>query len=126
MRRIRNWWLQRNLFMGFNMALQEVDREALTEEELQMIAGKQFPSDRLTNVRDIFLFSCFTGLAYTDVKRLKQTEISTEIDGDEWDFYQAEKTDTSFRIPILPTALEILHRCEDHPVCLVKWLVYLF
>jgi site-specific recombinase XerD len=123
LRCIRNGWLQRNPFMGFNMALREVDREALTEEELQTMAGKQFPSDRLTNVRDIFLFSCFTGLAYADVKKLKRTEISTGIDGDKWIFTKRKKTDTPSRIPILPMALEILKRYEDHPACLIKGIV---
>jgi site-specific recombinase XerD len=123
LRCIHNGWLQRNPFMGFNMALREVDRDALTEEELQTMAGKQFPSDRLTSVRDIFLFSCFTGLAYADVKKLKRTEISTGIDGDKWIFTKRKKTDTPSRIPILPMALEILQRYEDHPACQVKGMV---
>lgn len=50
------------------MSKREVERDFLTQEELQQIASKSFPTERLNHVRDIFLFSCFTGLAYADVK----------------------------------------------------------
>ena len=49
------------------MSKREVERDYLTENELQEITNKSFPTERLSLVRDIFLFSCFTGLAYADV-----------------------------------------------------------
>jgi hypothetical protein len=60
---IKKGWLQKDPFLGFKMTKQEVHRVALTEEDLQIIAARQFGSDRLNHVKDIFLFCCFTGLA---------------------------------------------------------------
>jgi site-specific recombinase XerD len=69
-------------------------------------------------VRDIFLFSCYTGLAYADVQKLNRSEIATGIDGEKWIFTHRQKTETSSRIPVLPPAQEILDRYKDHPQCL--------
>jgi integrase len=113
-------WLQRDPFIGFNLALREVEREALTAEELEIMAGKNFGTDRLAQVRDIFLFSCFTGLAYADLQKLRRSEISTGIDGGKWIFTRRQKTDTASRIPILPMAQDILDRYADHPQCKEK------
>ena len=52
--------------------MKAVDRGYLTEEELERILKKEFQSQRLEQVRDIFIFSCFTGLAYIDVYNLKK------------------------------------------------------
>lgn len=48
--------------------------------------NKQFATDRLNLVKDIFLFSCFTGLAYSDVKKLKRINIGLGVDGESWIF----------------------------------------
>ncbi|HWK06828.1 MAG TPA: site-specific integrase [Puia sp.] len=117
---MRNGWLNTDPFLGFNMALREVDREALTEEELNAIAVHSFITDRLTHVRDIFLFSCYTGLAYSDIRKLKRTEISTGVDGEKWIFTKRKKTETPSRIPLLPAALDILQQYEHHPSCTNK------
>jgi site-specific recombinase XerD len=119
-RALRNGWLQRDPFMGFNMALREVEREALTAEELERMATKRFSVQRISQVRDIFLFSCFTGLAYADLQKLKRSEISTGIDGSKWVFTRRQKTDTPSRIPLLPMAQQILEKYLDHPICREK------
>ena len=94
-----------------------MDRSFLTEAELQDMAAKQFPTERLNYVRDIFLFSCFTGLAYADVKKLKRSEIRIGVDGEKWIFTKRQKTDTPSRIPLLPMAQEITNRYQDYPPC---------
>src|SRR6185437_3447713 len=76
-----------------------------------------FATERLSQVRDIFLFSCFTGLAYADLQKLRRSEISTGIDGGKWIFTRRQKTDTASRIPLLPTAQQILEKYLDHPLC---------
>jgi hypothetical protein len=70
-------------------------------------------------VRDVFLFCCFTGLAFADVKKLKASEIRVGIDGNKWIFTNRRKTDTLSRIPILPIALEILEQYKDYPACII-------
>lgn len=119
-RAVRNGWLIRDPFIGFNMALREKEREALTDAELQAMAAKSFPTDRLAQVRYIFLFSCYTGLAYADIQKLKRSEISFGIDGEKWIFTRRQKTDSASRIPLLPQALDILESYALHPQCQIK------
>ena len=99
---VKNGWLLKDPFTGFKLAKKEVERTFLTETELQTIASKHFSTERLNYVRDIFLFSCFTGLAYADVKKLKRSEIVVGVDGERWIFTNRQKTGTPSRIPLLP------------------------
>jgi len=115
---LKNGWLARNPFLGYKMSKREIERPYLSQEELDTISTKQFVSDRVNQVRDIFLFSCYTGLAYADVQKLNRSEIATGIDGEKWIFTHRQKTETSSRIPVLPPAQEILDRYKDHPQCL--------
>lgn len=117
---IRNGWLQRDPFMGFKMTKREVERTALTEAELNLLTGKKFAVERLGIVRDIFLFSCYSGLAYADVKKLKRSEIIIGIDGEKWIVSKRQKTDIAARIPLLPSALRIIDKYYDHPLSLIE------
>jgi site-specific recombinase XerD len=114
---LKNGWLQKDPFLGFNMAKREVERTALTEHELEKLSNMRFSIERLEIVKNIFLFSCYSGLAYADVQKLKRTEIRIGIDGEKWIFTKRQKTDVSSRIPLLPPALEIINRFEEHPQC---------
>lgn len=88
--------------------------------ELHQIALKQFSGNRLNYVKDIFLFSCYTGLAYVDVKKLKRSEIAVGVDGEKWIFTKRQKTDTPSRIPILPVAEELMDKYKDHEQCIIQ------
>ena len=114
---LKNGWLVKDPFYGFSMAKKEVERVALTEFELKTIEKKEFGIERLAMVKDIFLFSCYSGLAYADVLKLKRSDIIIGIDGTEWISIRRQKTDTSSRIPLLPPALRILEFYKDHPQC---------
>lgn len=72
---VQNGWLIRDPFLEFSRVKKEVERHALSIEELQVIGTKTFSIERLNQVRDIFLFSCYTGLAYADVQKLKRSEL---------------------------------------------------
>jgi integrase len=112
---VKRGWLNKDPFYGFNLATKEVEREFLTLEELDLIMSKQFSTDRVQIARDIFVFSCYTGLAYIDVKKLNYSDITIGIDGQKWIYSRRQKTETPFRIPLLPVPLEILERYKDHP-----------
>ncbi len=114
---IRKGWLLKDPFLGFKTTKVEIVREALTEQELSTLDAKTFPVDRLNYVKDIFLFSCYTGLAYADVKKLKRSEIGPGIDGNYWIFTSRQKTETASRIPILPPAMAIIEKYKDFPAC---------
>ncbi|WKL43705.1 site-specific integrase [Flavobacterium sp. ZE23DGlu08] len=112
---LANGWLDKDPFTNYKSKVKEVIREYLSENEIEEIINKKFAIERLELVRDILLFSCFTGLAYIDVKQLTQDNISTGIDGDKWIFKTRQKTDTTSKIPLLPMAHEIINKYQDHP-----------
>jgi site-specific recombinase XerD len=115
---LSNGWLNKDPFVNYKAKVKEVVREFLSEADIESMINKEFVSERLDLVRDIFVFSCFTGLAYIDVKQLTKTHISLGIDGDNWIFTTRQKTDTASKIPLLPLAQQIVDKYENHPVCL--------
>ena len=102
------------------MTKKEVVPEFLTEHEINEIATKKFSSERLEQIRDVFLFCCYTGLAFADVEKLKPSEIGIGIDGSKWIFTNRQKTDTLSRIPLLSIAIDILEKYKDHPACITS------
>lgn len=96
-----NRWIV-NPFTKYKGKIKEVERDFLTESEIETIYNKKFHCERLIQVRDIFIFCCFTGLAYIDVKQLTSDHIGIGIDGNKWIFKNRQKTDTSSKIPLLP------------------------
>ena len=114
---LANGWLNKDPFANYKSKVKEVIREFLTEQEIQSLMEKEFVSERLELVRDIFVFSCFSGLAYIDVKQLSKDNIVLGIDGDKWINKNRQKTDTNSKIPLLPTAQSILDKYANHPVC---------
>lgn len=116
---IRNGWLLRDPFLGFKMNKHEIEKTPLTPLELQALTDKQFETTRLAVVRDIFLFSCYSGLAYADVKKLNRSELIIGMDGEKWLITKRQKTDTTSRIPLLPAALKIIDQYSNHPQCVL-------
>lgn len=112
---LANDWLDKNPFANYKSKVKEVERVYLSEGEIQNIINKDFKTERLSLVRDIFLFSCFTGLAYIDVKNLTKSHISIGIDGDKWIFTHRQKTETASKIPVLPVTQMIIDKYTDHP-----------
>ena len=112
---LANDWLDKNPFANYKSKVKEVERVYLSEDEIQNIINKDFKTERLSLVRDIFLFSCFTGLAYIDVKNLTKSHISLGIDGDKWIFTHRQKTETASKIPILSVTQMIIDKYSDHP-----------
>ncbi len=114
---VNNGWLDKNPFVNYKAKVKEVERNFLTEEELQVIVSKDCKTERLRQVKDIFLFSCFTGLAYIDVKKLQPQHVVFGMDGEKWISIRRQKTDVPSNIPLLPQALEIVEKYKDNPCC---------
>ena len=112
---LANDWLDKNPFANYKSKVKEGERVYLSEGEIQNIINKDFKTERLSLVRDIFLFSCFTGLAYIDVKNLTKSHISIGIDGDKWIFTHRQKTESASKIPVLPVTQMIIDKYADHP-----------
>ena len=115
---ISNGWLDKDPFANYKSKIREVERDYLTQEEVQDIYSKVFVTERLNLVKDIFIFSCFTGLAYIDVKNLTVSNISMGIDGGKWIFTHRQKTETASRIPLLPIPEELILKYANHPQCI--------
>ncbi len=112
---VKKGWLQRDPFLDFKMVKKDIPREALTESELDHVSKKIFSTQRLNLVRDLFIFSCYTGLAYIDVKNLDKNQIIQGMDGEKWLFTHRQKTNSPTRLPLLPQAMKILVKYQDHP-----------
>ena len=115
---ISNGWLDKDPFVNYKAKIREVERAFLSQEEIQTIYAKEFATERLNQVKDIFVFACFTGLAYIDVKQLTLSNISIGIDGGKWIFTHRQKTETASRIPLLPIPEELIQKYATHPQCI--------
>jgi len=108
-----NGWVEKDPFYNFKLKVQVIDREFLTKEEIIKIMEKEFTIPRMEHVRDVFLFSCYTGLAYVDVFKLTADDIIKGIDGNKWIKTKRTKTKTLSSIPILPVAEKLIEKYEN-------------
>ena len=111
----QNNWIEKDLVMFYKGRFQEVNVNFLTEEEINTIMNKEFSGKGLDLVRDMFIFSCYTGLAYIDIYNLKKEQLSIGIDKTLWIITNRQKTGNSSNIPLLPIAEEIIKKYENHP-----------
>lgn len=115
-----NDWMAKGPFLGIRFHEKEVVREFLTMDELQTIYHKEFPLERLTLVRDVFIFAAFTGLAFIDVQQLAPEHIVRDNNGNLWIRKPRQKTKNMCNIPLLDIPQEILRKYADHPTCRKK------
>ena len=97
-------------FASYKIRLEKVDRGYLTEDEIKIILKKKMVSERLEHVRDLFVFSCFCGLAYSDVANLRQENIQKSFDGNLWIITKRQKTNTDVNVPLLDIPKMILKK----------------
>jgi site-specific recombinase XerD len=110
-----NGWLTHDPFSAVKLSLKEVERPYLNEQELQDLMSKEFKIERLAQVRDIFVFSCFTGLAYIDVHKLKHHELERSANGKLWIKTKRQKTGVRANIPLLDVAQQIIEKYANRP-----------
>lgn len=108
-----NGWVVGDPFKLQNLHLDKVDRGYLTTDEIARIQTKEFESQRLERVRDIFLFSCYTGLAYIDVYNLSEEHLKEWADGSMWICFKRQKTKVPFNVRLLDIPLQILKKYES-------------
>ena len=94
----------------------------LSKDELRNLEQHQFASERLQQVADMFIFCCYTGLAYTEMATLKESNIQTGFDENKWLYIRRQKTKKSYEVPLLTKASDILdkYRTEDQLLPLVS------
>ncbi len=108
-------YLLRNPYDSFTFTRKDGHRDFLTLQEVQTIQNKELTIPRMQLVRDIFVFACYTGLAYVDISKLYSGNIQKGNDGNNWIIIDRTKTESRCRIPILPVAQDILLKYEEHP-----------
>ncbi len=116
----KQWLAYKGSFCFIKISLEENDPVFLTKEEIERLAEKIIQNARLQSVRDIFIFCCFTGLAFVDVKHLKRSEVCIGIDGLPWIQKKRQKSGVPSKIPLLPITIHILDKYKDHPACIAS------
>ncbi len=102
----------RDPYLNHKMKKEKVDRGYLSEDEVLAIAKKEISIKRLDQVRDVFIFACYTGLAYADIAALRADNIKKMFDGRLWIVTHRQKTKTNVNVPLLPMAEKILKKYE--------------
>jgi len=111
-RAIAEGHLDKDPFLGMHFKIDPVETETLTKEELEDLAVKDFHNERINQVRDVFLFCCYTGLAFIDVKELTRKELVVMADNNLWIKKKRSKTKNEFLVPLLKVPLSILKKYE--------------
>ncbi|PLX08483.1 MAG: recombinase [Marinilabiliales bacterium] len=114
---LSNGWIGKDPFANYKIKFHKVDRGFLTEDELHAIINKTFTINRLEQVKDCFLFSCFTGLAHIDLKRLTPQHIFKDSNNKLWLKVNRKKTNSLCSVPLLPVALQLIEKYENNPYC---------
>lgn len=117
---LANDYISKDPFANIKFKLDEVERDFLEDHEIKAIIDKDIPIQRLAQVRDVFIFAVFTGLAFSDLKGLKQEHLVRDNNGDMWIRKSRQKTKNMCNIPLLNPARQILERYKDHPECVTK------
>ena len=108
--------IKKNPLSSVRLHIEDIDRPFLDERELQTLFNKTFTVQRLEQIKDAFLFCCFTGLAFIDAKNLTQEHLYTTSSGKVWIKMQRQKTKKWSHIPLLPQAKAILDKYDKHPI----------
>lgn len=105
-------WVQGNPFHQLKLKKDKTERAYLTIDELERMANKEFTSERLERMRDVFLFCCYTGLSYIDVKTLTTDNLVRKPDGKMWIVTKRTKTEVPVHVPLLETPLKLIKKYE--------------
>lgn len=108
-------WIDRDPFVKFKPTLEKKEREFLTDIELKNIENLSPSIERLSVVKDLFIFSCYTGISYGDIMELSDDNIIQGIDGHSWIMSRRNKTGVPFKIPLLPMTELLIKKYKNHP-----------
>ena len=117
---LANGWIKKDPFYGIRFKQEEVNVEFLSREELDILMNKEFTIKRLEQVRDIFVFCCFTALAFVDVQQLSREHLIKDNNGALWIRKARQKTNQMCNIPVLSIPQRILGKYEDNAECIKK------
>jgi integrase len=107
-------WIDRDPFVKYKPTFIKKEREFLSKEELESIENYSTDIERLDLVKDLFIFSSYTGIAYVDIMKLKKDNIILGIDGNKWIITKRQKTNTPVKVPILDQSQYLIDKYKDN------------
>lgn len=107
---LKNRYISHDPFDDLSLSYKPVQKQFLIEPEIKKILAKNFDCERLEEVRDIFAFQCFTGVAYIDVMNLTKDNIFEDGFGQKWLKLYRQKSEVAANIPLLEVPLAILKK----------------
>ena len=113
-------WTEKDPFIRWKPTYTKTHRGYLSANELSNLENYTFLIERLERVRDLFVFSCYTGISYVDIMLLTPDNVHLGIDGNNWIITKRQKTKSSIKVPLLETASELIKKYSDHPMTLVS------
>lgn len=111
----KNRWLDINPFQYYSLKFDPTDIKFLTKDQLDKLQNHEFKQPRLELVRDLFLFSCYTGLAYCDLMDAGNEKVKIDAQGRKWLYTRRGKSKIKADIPLLPTALDLINKYNQDP-----------
>lgn len=102
-----------NPFQDYEISMAETDRGYLLKEDVEKLMLAKVPHPRYEVVKDLFIFSCFTGLAYADIKKLKRSNIQSFFDGHQWIISRRKKSDVSSNVRLMDIPKHIIEKYID-------------
>lgn len=108
-----NEWIDKNPFAAFRLRFKRHEMQFLDKEELARIEGRELANPLLQRVRDLFVFSCYTGLAYIDLVGLKPANVISAADGMQWIKISRKKSSIQTNVPLLRPAVAIMEKFQS-------------
>lgn len=106
-------WIEKTPFKNYSLKFEKSDRQFLSERELKLVEETFFKSETIERVKEMFLFSCYTGLTYTELKELTKNHIVIGMDGKNWIYTKRAKTNQPIKAPLLSKADSILKKYKQ-------------
>ena len=113
-------WISVNPFLQFKCSYSNPEREVLTQLEIDLLYSKRMPNKRLEQVRDVFIFACYTGFAFADIEKLESNAVVKGIDGEYWIQTSRVKTNAAENVMLLDIPLEIIEKYKYDEGCKIK------
>lgn len=111
-------YIDKNPFIGYKAKRLQKEVIYLTDDELKSLENYDFSQTRLQQVKDLFVFCCYTGLAFKEMSNLKSENIVKGFDGNKWIRMNREKTSKPLMIPLLPKALHVIEKYQTEDTLL--------
>jgi len=109
---IKKGLIRDNPFQDYEINMEETDRGYILKEDVEKLMMCVPPHPRYELVKDLFIFSCFTGLAYADIKKLTRNNIQSFFDGHQWIISRRKKSDIASNVRLLEIPKRIIEKYQ--------------